>query len=69
MVFASSASAFEDDEEEYEPRPGEEVVIGIFGQIIGNAIEKKQEKQCAKWYDRCEDGNDHACDRYESKCD
>lgn len=72
MAFAAPASAY-DDEYEPEPDPGAEAVIGIFGEIVGGAIERKQQKkferQCQRWYERCEDGNDYACDRYQYRCE
>ncbi len=71
MAFAASASAYDDDD--YEPAPGD-AVIGIIGQVIGNAIERKQEnsefrRQCRRWQERCEDGREWACERYENECE
>lgn len=72
MAFSAPASAHDDDDD-HDASPGEEVVIGIIGEVIGNAVERKQEKeferQCRRWYERCEDGNDYACERYENRCD
>lgn len=71
MAFAGSVSAYE-DEEEYEASPSEEVVIGIIGEVIGGAIQKKQdrdfERKCRRLLERCEDGNENACYRYENRC-
>lgn len=53
--------------------PGAEIMFGIVGGVIEEAIEqeeaKKFERQCRRWYKRCEDGSDYACDKYYDRCD
>ena len=70
MAFAAPALA---DHRDYHESKGE-AVIGIIGEVIGGAIEQKEREEeharrCRRWNERCEDGSDWACERYESRCD
>jgi hypothetical protein len=70
MAFAGSALAFDDDEDD--ESDGKEVVIGIIGEVLGQAAEKKEqrelERRCRRFNQRCEDGSEWACERYENSC-
>lgn len=53
---------------------GSDVVIGIIGEVIGGAIEKKHREReyrerCERLYYRCEDGIERACRRFERNCE
>jgi hypothetical protein len=70
VAFAAPASA----DHYYNHESKGEAVIGIIGGIIEGAIEQKEQEEeharrCARWHERCEDGSDWACERYENRCD
>ena len=73
IAFAAPALAYDGHHHHRHHNQGKDVVIGIIGQVIDHAIEqedqKKWERQCRRWYNRCEDGDDYACDKYDYRCE
>ncbi|MBX2804719.1 MAG: hypothetical protein KTR19_02005 [Hyphomicrobiales bacterium] len=71
MALAIPASA-DDHWNHHEDEAKGEVVFGIIGDVIGGAIKAEQdakhERQCRRWFNRCDEGHDYACDRYEEEC-
>lgn len=50
-------------------RTGAAIVIGAL--IVGSAMShasRKHERRCRRWFNRCEDGNERACWRYDTRC-
>lgn len=69
LGFAGSALANDDDGDD-------NPVVGIIGQVIGGAIEaeaakeeaRDQERRCWRLREKCKDGSDWACHKYEENC-
>jgi hypothetical protein len=65
------AYAYDDDG----PSKGE-AVVGIIGEVISGAVQAEQEKQeareqerrCFRLQNKCENGAEWACEKYENSC-
>ncbi|NJM34598.1 MAG: hypothetical protein HC850_07670 [Rhodomicrobium sp.] len=72
-VFALTGSAMAYDEDRHDRR---DAVIGIIGGVVEGAIEAEREKQegreqerrCFRLQQRCENGAEWACEKYEAQC-
>lgn len=76
MAFTAPASAgghHHGHHRHHHVKPGAALMLGIVGGVIEGAIEQEEaekfERQCRRWYNRCEDGSDYACDRYYDRCE
>jgi hypothetical protein len=72
LAFTGSAMAYDDDDR----HDRRDEVIGIIGGVVQGAIEaerekeeaKEQERRCFRLKNRCEDGAEWACEKYEEQC-
>lgn len=74
VAFAAPASAIGPaHHHDHHMKPGEALMFDIIGGVLEGAIaqeeEKEFERRCRRWYKRCENGSDYACDKYYNRCD
>lgn len=69
--FTGGAYAYDDDRDSKG-----EAVLGIIGEVVGGAIEAEQareealeqERRCSRLQNKCENGSEWACEKYENRC-
>lgn len=70
--FGTTGQAYAYDDE---PNRGD-AVVGIIGEVISGAVQaeqakqeaREQERRCSRWQNKCEDGAEWACEKYENSC-